>query len=114
MKTILLSIYFTTLSIMLSNPVPSTASIYHDKYHGRRAANGEIFSKNKLTAASNNYKLNTMVKVTNEKTGKFVIVKITDRMAPNYSHRIDLSKLAAAEIGLTTQMGVTKVTIEEI
>ena len=55
-----------------------------------------------------------MVKVTNEKTGKFVIVKITDRMAPNYSHRIDLSKLAAAEIGLTTQMGVTKVTIEEI
>ena len=114
MKTIFLSIYFTILSVVISNPVPVTASIYHDKYHGRKAANGEVFSQNKLTAASNNYKLNTMVKVTNEKTGKSVIVKITDRMSPNYSHRIDLSKLAAAEIGLTTKMGITSVIVEEI
>ena len=74
------------------------ASYYHSKFNGRKTATGEIFSNQNMTAASNHFPLGTMVKVTNKNTGKFVIVKINDRMAPNNSRIIDLTERAAREL----------------
>jgi len=50
--------------------------------------------------------------VTNLKTGKSTTVRVTDRgpMAPG--RKIDLSKDAAKDIGLTRKEGVAKVKIE--
>ncbi|HEX4373559.1 MAG TPA: septal ring lytic transglycosylase RlpA family protein, partial [Puia sp.] len=56
------------------------ASFYANKFIGRRTANGEIFSQEKLTAASNTVALNTWVRVINLRNKKKVIVKINDRM----------------------------------
>lgn len=86
-------------------------SHYHDKYHGRRSADGSIFSQDKLTCASNKHKLGDSLRVTNPKNGKSVDVKVTDRLSPKYGNRIDLSKKAFKQIAELRQ-GVVPVEIE--
>jgi len=87
------------------------ASYYHDKFHGRRMANGELHSKNKYTAACNVLPLNKWVRVTSLTNNKVVIVKITDRMARNNKRLIDLSFAAAEKLKMTRQ-GLRKVKVE--
>jgi rare lipoprotein A len=68
-------------------------------YHHRKAANGEIYDQNGLTAAHKTLPLNSVARVTNLANGKDVIVRITDR-GPFVGDRIiDLSLAAAKEIG---------------
>lgn len=72
-----------------------SATYYHPSLAGRTKANGRPYNPNAMTAASNNYRLGTRVKVTNRKTGKSVVVTITDRCG-NCS--IDLSQAAFQRI----------------
>src|SRR4051794_11509607 len=55
------------------------ASWYGDPYHGRRAANGEIYDMEKLTAAHRTYAFDTWLRVENLSNDKSVIVRVTDR-----------------------------------
>ena len=74
------------------------ASWYGAPFHGRQAANGEIYDMNKLTAAHRTLPFETTVRVTNQKNGKSTVVRITDR-GPFVNDRIiDLSYAAAREI----------------
>lgn len=74
------------------------ASWYGAPYHHRRAANGEIYDMNAMTAAHLTLPLNSVVRVTNEKTGHSCIVRITDR-GPFVDDRvIDLSMAAAKAV----------------
>ena len=76
------------------------ASWYGDWHHGRRTASGEIFDQNALTAAHPSLPLGSRVRVTMADTGGSVVVTVTDR-GPHYGRRIiDLSRGAAARIGL--------------
>ena len=52
------------------------ASFYSNKFHGRKTANGEIFSQDKFTAACNVLPLGTMIRVTNLKNGKTVVLSV--------------------------------------
>ena len=110
MNNIIFGILLTLSSIgMTKHSITGTASYYHDKFHGRKTATGEIFSQHKFTAASNFVKLGTMVRVTNIKNNKTVDVKINDRMAPSMARKgrvIDLSKIAAKQIGNTGLINV--------
>lgn len=74
------------------------ASWYGDPYHGRRAANGEIYDKNKLTAAHLTLPFGTQAKVTNLENNRTVVVRITDRGPFVKGRIIDLSLAAAREI----------------
>ena len=58
------------------------ASFYSKNLDGTKTATGERFKNSNLTAASNSFKLNTWVKVTNIHNGNWVIVRINDRMHP--------------------------------
>lgn len=87
------------------------ASYYHDKFEGRRTANGEIFSQTKMTAACNTLPLNCWVKVTNIRNKRTVIVRITDRMHHMNTRLIDLSRSAAKVLGYTGH-GLTRVKVE--
>jgi len=87
------------------------ASFYANKFNGRETANGEIFSQEKLTAASNTVPLNTWVRVTNLHNKKKVIVKINDRMYFKNKRLIDLSHAAAKKLGYTG-WGLAKVKVE--
>ncbi|MEP7352293.1 MAG: septal ring lytic transglycosylase RlpA family protein [Acidobacteriota bacterium] len=76
------------------------ASWYGIPYHGRRAASGEVFDMEQLTAAHRTLPFQTWVMVTNLDNGKKVDVRITDR-GPFVDNRvIDLSKAAAREIDM--------------
>lgn len=88
-----------------------TASYYHDKFNGRKTANGEIFSQKKLTAACNVLPMGTWIKVTNLRNGKSVIVKTNDRLHPRMKRVVDLSRTAAQKIGYVGD-GLAKVKVE--
>jgi rare lipoprotein A len=87
------------------------ASWYGAPFHGRQASNGEIYDMNKMTAAHRTLPFETMVRVTNDRNGKSIVVRITDR-GPFVNNRIiDLSYAAAKEIG-SIGPGVVPVHIE--
>lgn len=76
------------------------ASWYGEPYHGRRAANGEVYDMNQLTAAHRSLPFGTWVRVLHQANQKSVEVRITDR-GPFVDKRIiDLSRKAAQEISL--------------
>jgi rare lipoprotein A len=87
------------------------ASWYGPPYHNRRAANGEMFDMNALTAAHRTLPLNSIVRVTNLKTDHSAIVRITDR-GPFVTDRIiDLSKAAAIAVDVW-RPGTAKVRLD--
>lgn len=87
------------------------ASYYAGNFIGRKTANGEIFSKNRKTAASKTLPFGTKVKVTNLSNGKSVKVRINDRGPFVAGRDIDLSWLAAKKIGMLDQ-GVAPVRLK--
>ena len=88
------------------------ASHYANRLHGKRTANGEHYHKNRLTAAHKTLPFNTKVKVTNLKTGKWVIVRINDRGPYAHKRIIDLSHRAAKHLGMLRS--VVKVKLEVV
>lgn len=76
------------------------ASWYGVPFHGRRAANGEIYDMNKMTAAHRTLPFGSSVHITNMVNGRSADVRITDR-GPFVENRIiDLSHAAAEAIGM--------------
>ena len=76
------------------------ASWYGPPYHNRKAANGEIYDQDAMTAAHRMLPFGSRVRVTNLKTGESAIVTINDR-GPFVSNRIiDLSRAAAKAVGV--------------
>lgn len=90
------------------------ASYYANKFHGRRTASGERYSRHKLTAAHRTLPFGTMVKVTDAKTGKWLVVRINDRGPHNYKRIIDLSYEAARQLGMVKGKGLLKVKIRVV
>jgi rare lipoprotein A (peptidoglycan hydrolase) len=102
--------------VLTGKVVKGIASFYSANLDGTETATGEIFRNSKFTAASNNLKLNTWVKVTNLKNGKTVVVRINDRMHPNMKKKgrvIDLSRAAAKKLDFM-ESGLTKVRLDVI
>jgi rare lipoprotein A len=84
------------------------ASWYGPGFHGKRTANGETFNTHALTAAHKTLPFGTKVRLTNERTGQSVVVRINDRGPYAHGRVIDLSKAAAETVGIS---GVGKVTL---
>ncbi len=87
------------------------ASWYGGPYHKRPASNGEIYNKNAMTAAHRTLPLNSVVRVTNVKTGRSAVVRITDRGPFVQGRILDLSEAAAKKIDVWGA-GVAMVRIE--
>jgi rare lipoprotein A len=87
------------------------ASWYGHPYHGRAAANGEIYDMEKLTAAHRTLLFGTFVRVTNLGNGKSVDVRIIDRGPFVAGRIIDLSH-AAAEVIDMIGSGVAQVRVD--
>lgn len=83
------------LSSVPSAAIASSATYYHPQLAGRRMANGRPYRPYAMTAASNRYKLGTRVRVINRRSGRSVVVTITDRCGNCY---IDLSRAAFMRI----------------
>ncbi|HPH60508.1 MAG TPA: septal ring lytic transglycosylase RlpA family protein [Candidatus Syntrophosphaera sp.] len=89
------------------------ASYYGKGFHGRRTASGEVYNQYAMTCAHKTLPFQTLLKVTNPKNGKNVIVRVTDRGPFKRGRDIDLSFGAAKEIGMIAA-GVMKVEVVKL
>lgn len=89
------------------------ASFYNDNLHGQRTASGERYNKYSFTAAHRTLGFGTMVRVTRIDDGRSVTVKINDRGPQKVGRVIDLSRVAAEQIGLIRD-GYTQVRLDVI
>ena len=87
------------------------ASYYHSKFQGRITASGELYDQDKMTAAHNRLPLGTMIKVTNLRNKRSVIVKVNDRLHHRNPRLVDLSRAAAVKLGYIGR-GITRVRVE--
>ncbi len=88
------------------------AVYYSDKFHGRKTANGELYDKNKLTAAHRTLPFGTILRVTNLRNRRSLELRINDRGPFNNRKRIiDISRKAAEKLGMI-QAGVARVRVE--
>ena len=87
------------------------ASWYGGRFHGRRTASGERFDQHALTAAHRRLPFGTRVRVKNLRNGRTVVVRINDRGPYGAGRVIDLSRAAAAALGMI-EAGVVPVAVE--
>ena len=76
------------------------ASFYAGRWIGRLTANGEHYRAEDCTAAHKKLPFNTMVRVTNLRNGKSVIVRINNRGPYAKGRILDLSIVAARKIDM--------------
>ncbi len=100
--------------------IPTQAQVQHGKasYYSKRAtgsltSSGERLHHDSLTCAHRTYPFGTKLRVTNERNGKSVVVRVTDRGPYIRGRIIDLSHAAAKELGILSQ-GVAIVKVERI
>ncbi len=88
------------------------ASWYGPYFHGRITATGEVYNQYDLTVASRTLPFDTYLKVTNQKNGKSVVVRVNDRgpYVDEHLRILDLSYRAATEIG-SDQSGVVPIDV---
>ncbi len=110
-KLVIISLIFFLLShnLVLSqndNRVSKCrGTYYHDRFENRHTASGDIFSQKLYTAAHKTIPFHTVVKATNVRTKKSILVKINDRCA---RHGIlDFTKTAAKAVNLNGSEAVT-------
>jgi rare lipoprotein A len=89
------------------------AAYYSDVFHGRETASGDVYDKNKLTAAHKTLAFGTVVTVTDLENNKSVTVTINDRGPFSKDRIIDLSYAAAEEIELV-EPGLSRVRLDII
>ena len=89
------------------------ASWYGGKFHGRRTASGEPYNMYDLTAAHRWLPFGTLVRVTNLRNHRSVVVRINDR-GPFVKNRIiDLSYAAARALDMI-KSGTAPVVLEKL
>ncbi|MDQ2751621.1 MAG: septal ring lytic transglycosylase RlpA family protein [Bacteroidota bacterium] len=99
-----------------TKPLYGIASFYSKSLEGTPTATGETFHHTEMSAASNSFKLNSWVRVTNLQNGKSILVRINDRMSKGMQaigRVADLTRTAAKELGFLSR-GLTKVKVEPV
>ena len=100
----------STLSLPMTISAESgIASVY--AYSGELTANGETASPTSLTAAHRTLPFGTLVRVTNDVTGEWVVVRINDRGPFVAGRVIDLTPAGAQAIGSD---GLTPVSLDVV
>lgn len=101
------------LSLDLGIKDRGVASWYGKDFHGKLAANGEVFDMTAYTAAHRKLPLGSLVRVVNLTNGKAVQVRINDRGPYIPGRMLDLSHAAAVELDMV-EVGTSIVQIEVI
>lgn len=89
------------------------ASWYGKEFHGRVAANGEVFDMTAMTAAHRKLPLGSLVRVVNLINGKQVHLRINDRGPYVIGRMLDVSHAAAVELGMV-EAGTSIIHLEVI
>ena len=89
------------------------ASYYSDEYNGSETAYGEIYDRNKLTAAHKMHPLGTRLRITRLDTKKSVIVRVNDRGPYLKGRIVEMSYAAAKQLGMLND-GQVEVKVEVV
>ena len=89
------------------------ASYYSKKWTARRTASGERIHHDSLTCAHKTYPYGTLLRVTNQRNGRQVVVRVNDRGPFGRGRIIDLSWGAAKALDMLAA-GVVPVTVERV
>lgn len=89
------------------------ASWYGTEEHGNPTSNGELFDKNKPSAAHKTLPLGSIIRVTSKTSGKSLIVRVNDRGPFVQGRIVDLSYCAAQDLGIVSG-GVVPVLLEVV
>lgn len=101
-------------SPLLAQTDRGDASYYADRFHLKgKTASGELYDRYKFTAAHRTLPYGTVLKVTNLNNGRSVNVRVNDRGPFIEGRIVDLSYVAAEQIGMI-QSGVVPVEIEVV
>jgi rare lipoprotein A len=94
---------------LMAAPQRGIASVYGngDGHAGSKTANGERMNPGALTAAHRTLPFGTRVSVVNQRNGKSVVVRISDRGPFVRGRIIDLTPAGARAIGLSGLAPVT-------
>jgi len=87
------------------------ASWYGPGFHGKKTANGELYDQTAMTAAHRTLPLPSVVRVTNLKNGRSVVLRVNDRGPFAKNRIIDVSQTAAKELGFVVD-GTAPVRVE--
>jgi rare lipoprotein A len=89
------------------------ASWYGTFFQGRETASGESFDMNGLTCAHRSLPLGSLIRVTNLRNHKTVVVRVNDRGPVPDTRVVDLSYAAAKSLGFSSN-GTAPVRLEMI
>lgn len=99
-STLVASIFAIPMTALAQSGIASV-------YSGGRTADGEYARSGGLTAAHRSLPFGTLVRVTNDRTGRSVVVRINDRGPFVRGRVIDLTPAAARAIGFSGLAHVT-------
>ena len=110
LKVFLISLMITVMPLQVETGL---ATYYSNRFHGRKTASGERYNKNHYTAAHKKLPFGTIVRVTRQDNGKSVLVKVNDRGPFGKGRVIDLSYIAAKDLGIIGR-GKARVSVERV
>lgn len=87
------------------------ATWYGNYFHGRKTSSGDIYDQDGLTAAHKTLPFGTLLKLTNLKNNKSIIVRVNDRPGFKSPNRVDISRGAAKALGMV-HIGRMKLKVE--
>ncbi len=96
-----------------SNVQEGTAVYYADYLHGRGTAMGEVYRRDEYTAAHKTFPKGTLLRVTRLDNNQSVVVRVNDRGPYDPNVIVDLSRIAARDIGLVKK-GRARVRVERV
>jgi len=113
-SALVIFIFILTMGVVYGAEVGIASFYGNGEPLNKYTASGEVFNPDDLTAASWYYDFGTMLKVTNLKNGKYVIIRVNDR-GPNkrLNRAIDLSRAAFKQIAELRE-GLCEVKVEVI
>ena len=110
LKKLVLASTFIAAAIGAASAQTGIASVYS----GQRTASGGYASASGLTAAHRSLPFGTLVQVTNQRTGRSVVVRINDRGPFVRGRVIDVSPAAARALGFSGLAPVTLTVVGRI
>ena len=87
------------------------ASYYAASLHGNRTASGDRYDRTAFTAAHRSLRFGTILRVTNERNGRSVYVRVNDRGPFHRNRVLDLSGAAATYLQMRGR-GTARITYE--
>jgi rare lipoprotein A len=99
--------FFFSIGLIGASPIAQAQSGIASVYSGGRTASGESASASGMTAAHRTLPFGTLVRVTNQRSGRSVVVRINDRGPFVRGRVIDVTPAAARVLGFSDLALVT-------